>query len=253
MMLAAADSLLIRMREMAKSRILASADIGGAPAPPRTEVSVTTTAQIIAFAGVILLAAMTPGPDLAIVMRCAALSGRRAGAAVTLGIGTGALVWVTAAVGGASALLVASVTVFTIIKIIGVVYLVFLGVQSLRSALKKAPDSMAESSTGDRITLFWRNYRQGLLCHLLNPKAAVFFMAIIPQFLPNRPAAPIALLVLVTTVVVMTVWFLGVTVTVSAFRTVLIRPSVRRGIEGLMGSVLIGLSIRLATTSHISH
>ncbi|MEG3632720.1 LysE family translocator [Micromonospora palythoicola] len=141
-----------------------------------------TTGQLLTFSGVVVLGAMSPGPDFAVVVRRSALAGRTdAGTTVESG--------------------------------------------------------------------WWAAFRDGLLCNALNPKAAVFFVALLPQFLP-ADAGLVPMLALSAIAVAITVgWFLTVANLVAAARRAFSRPATRRLVDGLSGALLIGLGVRLVFTS----
>lgn len=130
-----------------------------------------------------LLLNITPGPDSIYIASRAASQGFRAGSAAALGIGAGTLVHVLAAAFGLSALLATSATAFTVVKLIGAAYLVWMGIGLLRS--KAAASGAAPSLPAAPLAaIFW----QGFLTNVLNPKVALFFLAFVPQFID--PAAP---------------------------------------------------------------
>jgi threonine/homoserine/homoserine lactone efflux protein len=143
-----------------------------------------TTAQVLTFAGVVALGAMSPGPDFAVVMRRSALAGRADGMATAVGVAAGVFAWAIAAATGVAALVAMSSVAFTIIKLVGAGYLFYLGVNALRSAwrsgdFRSGPNTGSTAGPG-----LWGAFRDGLLCNALNPKAAIFFVALLPQFLP---------------------------------------------------------------------
>jgi threonine/homoserine/homoserine lactone efflux protein len=121
-----------------------------------------------------LVIALSPGPGMLYVAGRTLSGGRAEGVASTLGTGLGGLVHVAAAAIGLSALIAASSEVFTVLKYIGALYLIYLGIQAWR-----APDPAPQASTaiGPR-----RAFRQGVLVEATNPKTATFFLAFLPQF-----------------------------------------------------------------------
>lgn len=203
---------------------------------------------IPAFALVMLLGAMSPGPDFAVVTRRAAVSGRRAGTVSAVGVGTGVSVWIIAAATGAAAILAASVTWFTIVKIVGAVYLFIMGAKALRDAWRHGEGFNFDLSARQNVST-WVAFRQGLLCNVLNPKASVFFMALIPQFLPAHASiGQTAVLALVGVTIVMS-WFVLVAVAVGSARQIFARRAPRRWLDGATGAVMIGLGLKLATST----
>jgi threonine/homoserine/homoserine lactone efflux protein len=133
-------------------------------------------ASLAVFVSAALVLLTIPGPAIFYIVSRAMGQGRAAGLVSALGIAVGTLVHVVAAVIGLSALLMSSALAFSVVKYLGAAYLIFLGVQKLRSK-----DSFALSGTADRIPLR-RIFAQGIVVNILNPKTALFFFAFLPQF-----------------------------------------------------------------------
>lgn len=207
-----------------------------------------STAQVVALVGVNLLGAMSPGPDFVIVTRNAALSGRRAGIACALGVASGVFAWAVVTALGVAGLLAASAVAFTVVKLAGAAYLALLGVRALLAARRGDHPAPGPSLPGARGSLV--AYRQGLLTNLLNPKTAVFFIALIPQFLPEHPTALDAVVLGAIGATVAVVWFSLVSTLVGAIRTLFTRTRVRRAIDAVTGALLVGLGVRIAVQSH---
>ena len=203
----------------------------------------TTGTQALAFTGVIALGAMSPGPDFAVVVRRAALDGRLPGIAAATGVATGVFLWSVAAAAGVAALVATAPAILGTIRWAGAAYLAYLGIRALIAAARPHPAPLALGPGSARGA-----FRDGLLCNALNPKAAVFFLALLPQFLPAHPGALDTLTLSLLAVLVTLVWFSTVAVLVAALRRVLARPAVRRGLDGLSGLALLGLGARLALT-----
>ena len=141
-----------------------------------------------------LLLNITPGPDTLYIVGRSSTQGLRAGAVAALGIGTGALVHICAAALGLSAILAASATAFTAVKIIGAAYLVYVGVSLIRS---KSSTQSSPIASGIRPTPMRGIFFQGFLTNVLNPKVALFFLAFLPQFVSSdAPSKPLAFLFL---------------------------------------------------------
>ncbi|MFC5829802.1 LysE family translocator [Nonomuraea insulae] len=205
----------------------------------------TSMAQIAAFGGVILLGAMSPGPDFAVVVRRSAVSGRGHGMAAAAGIAVGVFAWVVAVATGIAALLAASAVVFTVVKVVGAAYLLYLGIKSLRAARRGGGTlSLDVPDPGGRGS--WAAFVEGLLTNVLNPKAALFLIALVPQFLGSGASA---LMLSVVALAGTVAWFLVVANVVGALRKLFARPAVRRAVDGLTGIALIGLGIKLAASS----
>jgi len=141
-----------------------------------------------------LLLNITPGPDTLYIVGRSSAQGSRAGAVAALGIGAGALVHICAAALGLSAILAASATAFTAVKIIGAAYLVYVGVSLIRS---KSSTQSPPIASGGRPAPMRGIFFQGFLTNVLNPKVALFFLAFLPQFVSSdAPSKPLAFLLL---------------------------------------------------------
>ncbi|MEV0235486.1 LysE family translocator [Nonomuraea sp. NPDC050786] len=208
-------------------------------------------AQIAGFGAIVMLGAMSPGPDFAVVVRRSAVSGRLYGMAAAMGIAVGVFVWVVVAATGIAALLAASAMAFTVVKVAGAAYLLYLGARALHSALRSGgrfkldlPDAGGRGA--------WAAFAEGLFTNVLNPKAALFFVALVPQFVSSvGSVAPLGeTLVLSVIALVGTVaWFLVVANVVGTLRKLFARPVVRRVVDGLTGTALIALGVKLAAAS----
>jgi RhtB (resistance to homoserine/threonine) family protein len=195
--------------------------------------------QLGPFVVVALVVVITPGVDMALVTRNALLYGRRAAVLTALGINVGIFFWVMAAALGLAAVVATSAEAFAVIKLAGAAYLIYLGIQALRSAHPAA--AVARPAPSGRAAL-----RQGLVSNLLNPKIAVFFTSLLPQFV-NADAAARELLALGLLFNAMGVCWLLLYATVAARgRSVLARPQVKRALDRVTGVILIGLGARLA-------
>lgn len=203
---------------------------------------------LLGFLVVVSVAHAVPGPDFAIVLRHA-VRGRRAGHLAAAGILSGLCVHVTAAALGLSALLARSATGFMVVKIAGAGYLVFLGIQALWSSRKNhAPAAETEPASDSR-----RAFAQGLLSNLSNPKAVLFFVSLLPQFIDHTgPVLPQTLLLGAVTVVTGIVWWTLVVILAGKIRVVLGRPRVRRAMESILGVAFVGLGVRLLRVSSAS-
>src|SRR5277367_5608082 len=137
-----------------------------------------------------LLLNITPGPDTLHIVGRSSAQGARAGAVAALGIGTGALVHICAAALGLSAILAASASLFTAVKIIGAVYLLYVGISLIRSAGGALVPTIAPDSRAATLRVI---FLQGFFTNVLNPKVALFFLAFLPQFVStsstSKPAA----------------------------------------------------------------
>jgi len=203
--------------------------------------------QTLAFLGVSALVIVTPGQDTALTIKNTLAGGRRAGVLTALGVSTGQAVWTVAASAGVAALLVASEPAFLALKLAGAAYLVFLGAQALLAALRGGPAHDLPGGAPQRLAPA-AGYRQGVVSNLGNPKMAVFFTSLLPQFLPDAGASFAGLLLLGLVFCSLTLaWLSGYAVVVAKAGDLLRRPRIRRALEGVTGAMLIALGLRVAT------
>jgi threonine/homoserine/homoserine lactone efflux protein len=196
-----------------------------------------SAAQLAAFLGVSAVVIVTPGQDTALTIRNTLLGGRRGGVATAAGVVTGQLVWAVAASVGLSAVLLASAPVFTAIRLAGAAYLLLLGAQALLAAARGV---RADHPREPRRRA---PYRQGVLSNLGNPKMAVFFTSLLPQF----GSSFVGMLALGAVFASLTLaWLTVYAVGVAKASGVLRRPSVRRALDALTGFALVALGLRVA-------
>jgi threonine/homoserine/homoserine lactone efflux protein len=204
---------------------------------------VIDAAQLLAFLGVAALVIVTPGQDTALTIRNTLAGARRAGIATAAGVSAGQAVWTLATSVGLAAVVAASEPVFQAIKLAGAAYLVVLGLESLRDALRKR--ARTERTVAAAATP--RAFRQGLLSNLGNPKMAVFFTSLLPQFAPSSGPAFAWLLALGLLFCALTLaWLAAYAVAVARAGDVLRRPRIRRAIDAVTGIVLVAFGLRLA-------
>lgn len=199
--------------------------------------------SFLVFAVVLIV---VPGPDFAVVTKNALSSGRRSGAWASVGVATSNAVQGVVAVVGLGALIVASQPVFTAIKWAGVAYLGFLGVQALRSAWR-GRYTPAQPTTGagcPKVAV--HGWRQGFLSNITNPKVLVFYLAVLPQFLPAGAAVWQMLLLALTHALLGLAYLLLLVTGLHRARRLLTRRPVRRGLDAGTGIALLGFSARLA-------
>jgi threonine/homoserine/homoserine lactone efflux protein len=191
---------------------------------------------VIGFVLVAAVVICTPGPDTALTIRNTLLGGRGNGLRTAAGVATGQALWTLAASAGIAALVAASQPVFTAVRIVGAAYLVWLGLQSLAAAVRgRTRDERPRGSSA--------GFRQGLLSNLANPKMAVFFTSLLPQFGSGFGE----LLALGLAFATMTLaWLSAYAVAVARTRRLLVRGRVRRALDALSGVALVALGARLA-------
>lgn len=201
----------------------------------------TTSLGLFLAASLALIVA--PGPDGLYVLARSIAQGRRAGVISAFGTTTGLLVHTSAAALGVAALLQASTLAYTVIKLAGAVYLLYLGVRTLLSKQSfSLPEARARTPSA-------RLYTQGALTNILNPKVALFFVAFLPQFVDPRAGAlaPQLLLHGIMFALMGLAYIVLVALIASALgRRLRVRPAWANRLRWLTGSVLIGLGVRLA-------
>ena len=203
-----------------------------------------TLAHWSTFLAAALLLNLSPGPDIAFILGHTVRGGARAGTAAMLGIWTGAFGHVVLAALGLSAVVAASALAFSVLKWVGVAYLVWIGLQAL---LSKGGPFVADSPKGG--TSLRATFRQGVLIDLLNPKVALFFVAFLPQFVVAG-AGPVwaqlllhgSLIIAVAATIEPPLVLLGDRLT----RRLRARQQLGRWLDRALGTLLVGLGLRLA-------
>lgn len=202
------------------------------------------------YTGAAALLILTPGPDTFLVAATSAADGARAGVLASMGVFVGCLFHILLAAVGISALIAATPWAFDAIKIAGAIYLVWIGLQALRAAWRghvgEPPLSIPRGRSTAR-SLFLR----GALTNALNPKAAVFFIAFLPQFVdPSRGHVVAQFVVLGLIFNVPGTLYLMAVASISGRATSALRrqPLVRRAMDALTGLFFIGLAAHLART-----
>jgi threonine/homoserine/homoserine lactone efflux protein len=195
--------------------------------------------ELLAFIGVAAVVIVTPGQDTALTIRNTLAGGRAAGFRTAVGVVAGQAVWALAASLGVAALIVASEPAFVALKFAGAAYLVFLGGQALLAAVR------GRAHGGEAVAAGGRELRQGLLSNLGNPKMAVFFTSLLPQFGGESFGALLALGLVFCGLTF--AWLSAYAAAVAKAGDVLRRPAIRRVLDAVAGIVLVSLGLRLAT------
>jgi threonine/homoserine/homoserine lactone efflux protein len=201
--------------------------------------------QLLFFLVGSVVVTVVPGPDMALITRQVVTRGRRAAQATILGNLSGLVVHATALAVGLSALLVASATAYSVVKLAGAAYLVFLGVQSLRQARRTR--AATEATTPGLAPRRGNPFGQGLVSTVLNPKPALFFVSFLPQFVDRD--GPVTLQVSLLAgihILVGFVWLTTYASLVSRMHAAITRPRVKAALERATGAVLIALGVRVA-------
>jgi threonine/homoserine/homoserine lactone efflux protein len=203
--------------------------------------------QLLPFLVGSILVTVVPGADMALVMRQVFVGGTALAQRTIFGNLTGLVVHAVALAIGLSALLVASAEAYTVVKIAGAAYLVYLGVQALLSARRTGgadPDGVAMPS---RVPSMRTAYVQGLVSTVLNPKPALLFLTFLPQFVDEtRAVLPQIAFLAGVHIVVGLIWMTLYAHLVHRAHRTLTRGDVRRWLEGATGVVLIALGLRVA-------
>ena len=207
---------------------------------------------LLTWSLVALIGVLTPGIDVMMVLRTTIFSGRRPGVGAVAGVQIGCLIWATASLAGLTALLAASTLAYDVVRIGGACYLIWLGGTAIWRSLPRNRNRRAERDEADpaRALTSAGATRRALLSNLLNPKVGVFYISILPQFLPTGSVLTTTSwgVVLVAIHVGLGIAWLGFLVLIaSRARGVLTRAKVKAWLDRTSAAVMIGLGIRLAT------
>ncbi len=203
--------------------------------------------QIIAFAVAAAALTIAPGANDMLVIRNVLRGGRRDGIVTAFGICTGLFVHATLSACGVSMLLMYSATAFHLVKLAGAGYLVWLGLQSLRSAVRPPPPGHLEAVESTRRRAPQQCFLEGVLSNVLNPNAVVFYLAFLPQFIgPTDPVLTKSLLLASIHYVEAILWLVALAIMFDSLRRFILQSAVRRWLDGLCGVVLVGFGVRLA-------
>jgi RhtB (resistance to homoserine/threonine) family protein len=200
-----------------------------------------------AFFIAILLLTMTPGLDTALVIRNTTRGGWKDGITCSLGICCGLFVHATMSAIGLSVLLVSSAELFTVIKTIGAVYLIWLGIQSVKSTFSKRRNTVeVTDKIKEKKASLTLSFKEGFLSNILNPKTAVFYLALLPQFInPEYNAFAQSLLMASVHFIIAMFWQGGIALLVEKAQVLMSSEKMTHRIERITGSVLILLGVNL--------
>lgn len=209
------------------------------------------TDMLWAYLAAITLLTLTPGVDTLLVMRNTGSKGLASGVFTSLGICCGLFIHATLSALGISILLVETAWAFTALKWAGACYLVWLGIVSLRQAVSKtpAPDQISaeESGPSGHKAPLWKSFREGVLSNVLNPKTALFYMALLPQFIdPAGPAFTQSLFLAGLHFVLAMMWQCAVAGLVVKSRQLQLGARVKRGLNALTGGFFVAIGVKLA-------
>lgn len=203
--------------------------------------------QLLTFAAVAAVLTLSPGADTLLVIRNVVARGRSAGVTTALGICSGLFLHATLSALGLSVLIAHSALAYQALKIAGAAYLVWLGLQALSAALRRDYPRAPACDTARWSMSARHSFVEGLLTNLLNPKVAVFYLALLPQFVAIGEPVFIKSMLLAGIHAAMGVaWLVALASLLDRARAVITRPRARRLLEGISGSTLIGLGAKLA-------
>ncbi|MCU1683262.1 MAG: LysE family translocator [Amycolatopsis sp.] len=198
---------------------------------------------------VVVLVVLAPGPDTMVVLKNALAGGTRGGLMASLGIVTGNLIQGTAAALGLGVVIARSQPLFITLKWLGAGYLAYLGIQAIRGAVRGRYEGGLDSVHKGRTSMF-RRWREGFLSDITNPKVLVLYLSVLPQFLtPGKTTTFDALLLAYTVAVIGGLWLLVLMFFVHRVRDWLGKRKVRRTLDGITGTALIGFGAALALES----
>lgn len=206
------------------------------------------TENLVAFLLTAAVLTMVPGLDTAMVLRSATLDGARHGSATAIGIAIGCLCWGSAAAFGLAALLRAWPSLFEGLKWAGAIYLAWLGLHFLfRPRRALTPEN--EPGAGDGLGAAMR---RGLTTNLLNPKVGLFYLTLLPQFIPGsaRGSGPALVLASLHVGIVLT-WFWLLSTLSEKVRPWLRRPGVMRMVDRVTGGVFVILGLELVQMARL--
>ena len=202
------------------------------------------------FLAISVVVIVTPGQDTALTIRNTLAGGQNGGIMTALGVAAGQAVWALATAIGVIAFLVTSEPVFAAVKLAGACYIVFLGAQSVFAAVRSTHlDTGIRGDANPRGLSAPVALRQGVVSNLGNPKMAVFFASLLPQFAPQGEATFAGLILLGLIFCAMTfAWLTGYAMLVATAGNFLRRPKIRRSLEAVTGTILVALGLQIATS-----
>ncbi|MCQ9279630.1 LysE family translocator [Staphylococcus borealis] len=200
---------------------------------------------ILTFITITLLIIIVPGPDFLIVMKNTIHSGKVNGAMSAFGITSAHVIYSSLAVLGIIYILTSLYYIFLIIKILGACYLVYLGVQSIRTARQSMNFNTTRIGVDD--VSYFTSYRQGFISTILNPKALLYYVSVLPQFLSTggiEVKSQVAILSIIVIIVIL-IWFLFCVFVFQYIKLLFSQPKIKATFDYMVGIILIGLSIHL--------
>jgi threonine/homoserine/homoserine lactone efflux protein len=202
----------------------------------------------VSFLAVAAIAAVMPGPDSFVVLRTALADGPRAGTWAAAGSAAGNMLWGAASALGIAAVLAASATAFSTVKLLGAAYLVVIGVQALRAA--RRGDSLASDAIERSELSRSAAFRRGLASDLLNVKVGLFWTALVPQFVGAESSALLPVAMVAAMAAIVFAWLTAYAHLAARLSRTLRRRRSSQAVNGTVGTVLVALGGRLALAPH---
>lgn len=200
----------------------------------------------LVYIGIVVAIALLPGPDTAVVTKNALIHGREAALGSAIGVNVGLSVWTLATAAGVAAILRSSATVYDALKLIGALYLIWIGVRALWDSRRRTGDGAAAAPSSRSIS-GRAGFRQGVISNLANPKVGIFFTSLLPQFVSPHGSPLLQMLFLGATFISFNVlWMCSYALAAVRLSDFLSRARVKATIDRFTGVVLVGVGIRLA-------
>jgi threonine/homoserine/homoserine lactone efflux protein len=202
--------------------------------------------HLLVYIGIVVAIALLPGPDTAVVTKNALIHGREAALGSAIGVNIGLSVWTLATALGVAAILRSSATVYDGLKLVGALYLIWIGARTLWDS-RRPRGGVHTAAAGPRVIDRRGGFRQGVISNLANPKVGIFFTSLLPQFVSPHGSALLQMLMLGAIFLTFNVfWMCGYALAAVRLAHVLSRARVKAVIDRFSGLVLVGVGIRLA-------
>jgi threonine/homoserine/homoserine lactone efflux protein len=202
--------------------------------------------HLLVYVGVVVAIALLPGPDTAVVTKNALVHGREAALGTALGVNIGLSVWTLATALGVAAILRSSATVYDALRLVGALYLIWIGGRTLWASRRHRGAANVEAAGGRGID-GRGGFLQGMISNLANPKVGIFFTSLLPQFVSPHGSALLQMLILGGIFITFNVfWMCSYALAAVRLAHILSRARVKAVIDRLSGLVLVGVGIRLA-------
>lgn len=199
-----------------------------------------TVLTALAFTAAAAVIVVVPGPDQALLLQLSAAAGRPAAVRAAAGILLGIALWGVASIAGLSAVLVDGSAAFRVVTVLSAAYLAWLGVRALHAARWPAlPEQEVVNGSSGRFFL------RGLLMNCLNPKIGLFYLSILPQFVPSSATSTVGAELVLSAIylAVSALWLFGFAFVAARLHPLLVRPQVRRPLELMVGLIFLVLGI----------